>query len=83
MRRTHLGRGLRSCGRVGGDSGGLLSLFCLVIGLDLGGSAVFGQDSLHAFHLIVPFLEFQEVLVALGFALFRFKAKLLVDLVIS
>jgi hypothetical protein len=60
-----------------------LGLFCLVIGLNLLGSAVFGHYCLHSTHLVVVFFEFEEALVAPGLVLFRFKAKLLVCFVIS
>ena len=65
------------------DLGGLLGLFCLVIGIDLQGGTVFRHYGLHASHLMVVFFEFQGALVALGFALFRFIAILLVDLLVS
>ena len=44
---------------------------------------MFGHVRLHVLDPVIDFFEFEEALVALRFALFRFKAKLLVDLVVS
>jgi hypothetical protein len=52
---------------------GLFCLFCLVIGVNLQGGAVFRHYGLHSAHLMVVFFEFQEALMAVVFALFDSK----------